>query len=79
MITQLLAYVPFRDPLYGSWNWWYLLFLPLCIGISVTWKAMRCEDLSHFPRQVLRAVGLMLGGFLACALVLWGLMAWLYN
>ena len=31
----LLAYTPFVQPLPGAWNLWYLLLLPLCLGVAV--------------------------------------------
>ena len=74
MTILLLDYVPLREPLWGSWNWWYLLLLPLSIGIGLTWKAMRLDDLSQLPRQALRATLMIVGMFLACAILLWGVM-----
>jgi hypothetical protein len=33
-----LAFVPFLDPV-PVWDYWYLLVLPLCVGIAVVWKS----------------------------------------
>jgi CHASE2 domain-containing sensor protein len=53
------------------WDYWVWLILPLCIGVSVAWKAMKSERVSDLPRDVLRLSGVMVGGYLlAAALVL---------
>ena len=50
MIIQL-AYVPFLQPL--PTQWWWLLLIPACAAISVTWKAVRLETLEHFWREAI--------------------------
>ncbi len=67
----MIAFVPFVDPLYGGWDWWYLMLVPLTLLIALVYKAMRCEDLTEVPRQTLVASGKLLGAFLGCAAVLW--------
>ena len=49
---NIVAYTPFLDPLNVFQTWWYLLIIPLALGISVTYKAMRIYDLGDFFRQV---------------------------
>ncbi|MCE9619547.1 MAG: hypothetical protein K8R92_06530 [Planctomycetes bacterium] len=46
-----LAYIPFLQPLPTVANWWWLLLIPCCAGVSVTWKAVRLESLEHFWRE----------------------------
>lgn len=50
-LTTILAYRPFIDPLNLQKTWFFLL-APLCLGVSVAYKAVRVADLSHFWRQV---------------------------
>lgn len=42
---------PFLDPI-NAHDWWYLLLLPLAIGISIAYKAVRTRNLSQYWRQV---------------------------
>jgi len=48
----LLAYIPFLDPLDVFHDWWFLLVIPLSLGISITYKAMRMASLDGYWRQV---------------------------
>ena len=52
MIIQL-AYIPFLQPLPTVAQWWWLLLIPACAAISVTWKAVRLETLEYFWREAL--------------------------
>jgi hypothetical protein len=49
---MLLAYRPFIDPLPVD-HWWYLMLVPMALGISVAYKATRVKDLKDFPREFL--------------------------
>jgi hypothetical protein len=42
---------PFLDPLQGIWNVWYLLLVPLCAGVAVVWKSIKCETVAKIPGQ----------------------------
>lgn len=46
-----LAYRPFVDPV-DIQRIWYLLLVPLALGIAVTYKAVRIPDMRRYPRQV---------------------------
>ena len=52
MILQA-AYIPFLQPLPTVAQWWWLLLIPACAAISVTWKAVRLETLEHFWREAI--------------------------
>jgi hypothetical protein len=59
MIT--LAYRPFLDPI-ELHRLWFLLLIPLTVGIAVAYKAVRVPDHKVFPRQVLvMSVQIVLG------------------
>ncbi len=49
----MLAYLPFLEPMNALQEWWYLLLIPLSVGISMIYKALRLPRLDHFWRQVL--------------------------
>ncbi len=52
MNVILLAYTPFIDPINVHSTWFWLL-LPLALGVSVVYKALRVGDMRHYVRQVL--------------------------
>jgi hypothetical protein len=47
----MLAWIPFIEPLNLFHQWWYLLLLPLSLGISVVYKGVRMQDLRGFWRE----------------------------
>ncbi len=51
LMFDVLAYVPFLDPLRLHGYWWVLLPL-LVIAIATVYKAIKLEDLARLPRQV---------------------------
>lgn len=67
----LLDSVLFRDPLFGSWDYWYLMLIPLALLVSLVYKAMRSEEFADLPRQVLRAFLKFTVGFILLAAILW--------
>jgi hypothetical protein len=40
----------FLDPM-PVWNVWYLLLVPLCAGVAVVWKCIKCESMKRVPVQ----------------------------
>lgn len=51
MMTLILAWRPFLDPLNVHEYWWAFL-VPLALGISIAYKAVRLHDLGNYWRQV---------------------------
>ena len=47
-----VPYRPFVSPL-PLWDYWYLLILPLCLAVSIVYKAMKLPDMKLVPRQSL--------------------------
>ena len=47
-------YELFKKPL-PVWRYWPLLLLPLCLAISIVYKAIRVESMRRVPRE---AIGL---------------------
>lgn len=48
----VLAYTPFIDPI-DAHRLWFLLLIPLALGVSMAYKAVRVDDLSRYWREVL--------------------------
>ncbi len=48
---MLAAWRPFLDPI-NLHDWWYFLLLPLALGISIAYKAVRVRTMEHFWRNV---------------------------
>lgn len=48
---SLFAYVPFIDPIHAD-HWWYLFLVPMALGVSIAYKAVRVPELKGLPRQV---------------------------
>ncbi len=60
-MTHILAYTPFLDPLNLHDAWW-LTLVPLALGISVVYKAVRLRDLKGYWGQVfMMTVQIVLG------------------
>ncbi len=63
---MMLAYTPFLDPL-DLHDWWWLTIVPLALGISIVYKAIRVGDLRHYWRGVLVMTLQVLLGMVALA------------
>lgn len=48
--TATKAFEPFRQPL-PVWDYWYLLLIPLCLGVSIVYKAIKCREMKQVPRE----------------------------
>lgn len=49
---NMLAWIPFLEPMNVFHQWWYLLLLPLAFGLSVAYKAIRVPSLKLYWWQV---------------------------
>lgn len=47
-----LAWRPFIDPV-DAHDWWFLLLFPIAFLVSLSWKAVRVDDVKRLPRPVL--------------------------
>lgn len=68
-MSQLLAYRPFVTPL-PVWDYWYLLIIPLSLGISIVYKAIRLDAMKKVPLAALGITLWILGGMTAAAIAL---------
>ncbi len=48
----LIAWIPFLEPIRGIGNAWWLLSLPLIVGISIAYKSIRAASVERFWGQV---------------------------
>lgn len=61
------GYRPFIDPLDLHNVWWFTL-IPLALGISMAYKAVRLEDLSRFWTQALLMTVQVVAGMIGLAI-----------
>lgn len=47
MIALVLGWRPFLDPL-DAHGWWFVLLVPLALGISIAYRAVRLPALDRF-------------------------------
>jgi hypothetical protein len=67
---RLLAYTPFVQPMPGLWQHWQWLALPLCLGVSIVWKSIKCAQMRSVPREAALIFVFILAGLLALAAAL---------
>ena len=60
------TYVPFIYPL-PIWDYWPWLIVPLCAGVAIVYKSVKCQTMSRVPREALVIFVWMLVGFAAAA------------
>ena len=73
----LLAWRPILDPLPID-HLWYLLLIPISIGIALAYKSVRVPNLAEYPKQVavmaiqtmLAMIGLAVGAYLVIEVAL---------
>jgi hypothetical protein len=62
--TLTLAARPFLDP--QPWErYWYLLLIPMALGIALAYKAVRVPDMSRFWIQALAMTVQIVAGMIA--------------
>ncbi len=71
MIATLLGYIPFVHPINAVFTWWYLLLLPLSLGVAMVYKALRLESLEHYWREVAVMVLQIVLAMIGLAVALW--------
>jgi hypothetical protein len=74
--VTLLAYIPFVHPIGWFHIYWYLLLIPLALGISIIYKALRMHDLRLFWRHVLVMTTQIVLGMVALAVALIVFVQW---
>jgi|GEM_PF-1339169 len=67
------AFQPFRQPL-PVWDLWYLLLIPLCAGVSIVYKAIKCREVRQVPREAAEIFAMILLGMVVAAVALFALL-----
>ena len=62
-------YRPFVSPM-PVWDFWYLLIFPLCLAVSIVYKAMKLPDMRQVPKQSLLITAWIVLGMAIAAAVL---------
>ena len=70
MMSALVAWIPFVEPMPSPGSWWPLSLIPLSIGISMVYKAVRLQRLDRYPREVAIMTGQIIGAMVVLAVVL---------
>ena len=67
-MTTLLAdgYVPFVYPL-PIWDAWPWLIIPLCAGVAIVYKSVKCHSMKAVPKEALQIFTMILVGMAAAA------------
>ncbi len=81
MISQLLAsaFVPWRPFVTAApiWSAWWLLLVPLLVGVALAYKATKSPSLARLPWEVTKLSATMLGFFVIAGLVFAVAVEWL--
>jgi hypothetical protein len=74
MMTTLLAFTPFYDPLPalfpGMSDYWLWLVIPLVVAVSTVYKCTRIDDLRKLPAQAGILTFQLLLAMVICAILL---------
>ena len=62
-----LAWMPFVQPVTGLAHVWWAMLLPMAVGISVTWKAIRLRRLERYWFEVFFMSAQLVAGMAALA------------
>jgi hypothetical protein len=63
----LLAWKLFVNPPPGIWDYWYLLPLPLCLGLAIVYKSIKCPSMKQVPREAAVIFFSIVAGLIAAA------------
>jgi hypothetical protein len=78
-VHLLAAWRPFVQPIPGIWNYWPWLMLPLCAGVAIVWKSIKCHQMKRVPIEATVIFFTMVGGLVASAVGLWLLEKFMVN
>lgn len=63
----MLAYTPLLDPINLFHEWWFVLLIPMSLGVSIAYKAVRLPTLYHFWKHVLAMTAQIIVGMILLA------------
>jgi hypothetical protein len=70
-VTSLLACIPFLQPAPGVQHWWWLLVIPMALGVSMAYKAIRVKSLADWPKAVVSMAAQIVAAMIAIAIGLY--------
>jgi hypothetical protein len=73
---EMLAYTPFLDPI-DAHRWWFLLLIPMAIGLSVVYKAVRMASLERYWRHVASMTMGIIAGIILLGAAMYVLIEWI--
>jgi len=79
MTSPDVAFTPFIDPLpIWSPDWmWAVLLIPLCAGVAIVYKAVKCGSVNRIPREALVLFITIIVGMVLAAATLAGIVRWI--
>ncbi|MDP7005061.1 MAG: hypothetical protein QF718_02465 [Phycisphaerales bacterium] len=66
----MLAWIPFLEPMNLMQQWWYLLIIPMSLGISIIYRSIRETNYSNYWRSVVVMTIQIVFGIVGIAAVL---------
>ncbi len=72
----VLAYIPFVDPI-DAHRWWFLLLIPMAIGVSMVYKAVRMRSLTRYWRHVAGMSASIILGIIVLGAATYVLIEWI--
>ena len=76
-MMNMLAWIPFIEPVPHIGSWWPLLLLPLSFGLSLVFRAIRTKDLSNYARDVTIMTMQIILAMAGLGIVFAGVVQWL--
>ena len=70
-MTSLLAWTPFLQPAPGVQHWWWLLVIPMALGVAMAYKAIRVRNLGDWPKAVVTMAAQIVAAMIAIAVGLY--------
>ena len=70
-MSHLLAWIPFVEPMPSIGAWWPALLIPLTIGISMIYKALKLPTLEKYVQNVLVMTAQIVGSMILLAVGLY--------
>ncbi|MEQ9617418.1 MAG: hypothetical protein RLN60_05225 [Phycisphaerales bacterium] len=70
MTTALLAWTPFIDPIDIQQHWW-LTLIPMALGISMAYKAVRLRPLEKYWKHVAVMTVQIVGGMVGLSVAVY--------
>jgi hypothetical protein len=71
-----LAHIPFVDPI-DAHRWWFLLLIPMAIGVSMVYKAVRMRSLTRYWRHVAGMSASIILGIIVLGAATYVLIEWI--